>query len=88
MTAILILLLMGVSNAWAEPSSPYASLYEVYMSYSYSGQNGEYTYKNTDNGHVAVNLGTLSADFKITSIYMKIYKNENKIDRRGGFHDE
>ena len=77
MTTILILLLMGVNNAWAEPSSPYASLYEVYMSYSYSGQNGEYTYKNTDNGHVAVNLGTLSADFKITSIYMKVYKNEN-----------
>ena len=83
LTAILILLLMGVSNAWAEPSYPYASLYEVYMSYSYSGNNGEYTYKNTDNGHVAVNLGTLSSDFKITSIYMKVYKNENDWGKTG-----
>lgn len=77
LTTLTLLLTLCVGQMWAEPSYPYASLYEVYLTYAYSGTTGSYTYKNSDSGHKAVALGTLTADLQITSFYMKVYKNEN-----------
>ena len=83
MTAILILLLMGVSNAWADAYWPYAGFYEVYMTYSYNGKNSNYTFRDSDNGATDVTLGTLTTDINVTALYMKYYKNTGDWDQYG-----
>lgn len=68
-TAILILLLMGVSNAWAEQN-----LYEVWMQYTFNGNSNSYTYyKSDNNSSQSLDLGTLTSDFIITDCYWKCY---------------
>ena len=83
MTAILVLLLMGVSNAWAYAFWPYAGFYEVYMTYSYNGNNSNYTFRSSDNGATDVTLGTLTTDINVTALYMKYYKNTGDWDNYG-----
>ena len=78
MTAILILLLMGVSNAWAG-----AGFYEVYMTYSYNGTNSSVKLES-DANHT--DLGTLTADFTITELYLKYWK-DNSGNICGGLMD-
>ena len=80
---ISVLLLMGVSNAWADAYWPYAGFYEVYMTYSYNGNNSNYTFRSSDNGATDVTLGTLTTDINVTSLYMKCYKNNNDWDKSG-----
>ena len=69
MTAILILLLMGVSNAWAG-----AGFYGVYLTYSHNGEEKNYNF-NDNTKTVEIKLGTLTADFKLTGIYLKYWKD-------------
>ena len=83
MTAILVLLLMGVSNAWADAYWPYAGFYEVYMTYSYNGNNSNYTFRSSDNGATDVTLGTLTTDINVTALYMKYYKNTDDWGKHG-----
>ena len=63
MTAILILLLMGVSNAWADSGA----IYGVYFTYDHNSANA------SSDGTVIIDLGTLTSDFKITSVYLKVW---------------
>ncbi len=63
MTAILILLLMGVSNAWADNGA----IYGVYFTYDHNGANA------SSEGTATIDLGTLTSDFKITSVYLKVW---------------
>lgn len=74
---------MGVSNAWADAFWPYAGFYEVYMTYSYNGNNSNYTFRSSDNGATDVTLGTLTTDINVTSLYMKFYKNDNDWGKYG-----
>ena len=66
---ISVILLMGVSNAWAG-----AGFYEVYMTYSYNGTNSSVTLKSDPNH---TDLGTLTADFTITGLYLKYWKDDS-----------
>ena len=69
LTAILVLLLMGVSNAWGEQN-----LYEVWMQYTFNGNSNSYTYyKSDNNSSQSLDLGTLTSDFIITDCYWKCY---------------
>ena len=79
-----LLLTLGVGQMWAEAYWPYAGFYEVYMTYSYSGNNSNYTfYASDNNSSQSVDLGTLTADFKVTALYMKCYKNTNDWGKSG-----
>ena len=62
------LLFFGVSNAWAG-----ANFYEAYFTYSYNGTTADRTCGSAST--VSNALGTLTADFKITSIYLKYWKD-------------
>ena len=73
---LIMLLTLGVGQMWADAFWPYAGFYEVYMTYSYSGNNSNYTFYSSDNNSSqSVDLGTLTADFKVNSLYLKCYKN-------------
>ena len=63
MTAILILLLMGVSNAWADNGA----IYGVYFTYTHNG-----TDKNSE-GTTTIDLNELTSDFQIKSVYLKVW---------------
>ena len=69
-TAILILLLIGVSNAWADQY-----LNAVWMKYTFNGNEGTCEYFKEDNNKAAVSLGTLTSDFIITDCYWKCWTN-------------
>ena len=72
LTTLTLLLTLGVGQMWADAFWPYAGFYEVYMTYSYSGNNSNYTfYASDNNSSQSVDLGTLTADFKVTALYMK-----------------
>lgn len=73
-----ILLFVGVNNAWAG-----AGFYEVYMTYSYNGTNSSVTLKS-DANHT--DLGILTADFTITGLYLKYWK-DNSGNICGGLMD-
>ena len=62
-TAILILLLIGVSNAWADNGA----IHGVYFTYDHNGANV------SSEGTATIDLGTLTSDFKITSVYLKVW---------------
>ena len=81
---LIMLLTLGVGQMWADAFWPYAGFYEVYMTYSYSGNNSNYTfYASDNNSKQSVDLGTLTADFKVTALYMKCYKNTNDWNKSG-----
>ena len=82
-TMIFIILLTLFLGFTTNASAENAGFYEVYMTYSYSGENSNYTYKKGDNGNSTISLGTLSADFNITSLYLKFYYNNNDWGRYG-----
>ena len=63
-----LLITVGIGNAWAG-----AGLYEVYFGYSYNGTTGSKTC--TSYGTETTDLGTLTADFEITSLYLKFWKD-------------
>ena len=49
-----------------------------------SGNNSNYTfYASDNNSSQSVDLGTLTADFKVTALYMKCYKNTNDWGKSG-----
>lgn len=62
-----MLLLVGVSQAWAG-----AGFYEVYFTYSYNGNDENLTLGTSA---TTKDLGILTADFKITSLYLKYWKD-------------
>ena len=64
----MMLLTLGVGQMWAG-----AGLYEVYFEYSYNGSNKTKTC--TSSSGESNDLGTLTADFKLTSIYPKVWKD-------------
>lgn len=66
---ISVILLMGVSNAWAG-----AGFYGVYLTYSHNGEEKNYNF-NDNTKTVEIKLGTLTADFKLTGIYLKYWKD-------------
>ena len=71
---------MGVSNAWAG-----AGFYGVYLTYSHNGEEKNYNF--TDNSKtVEIKLGTLTADFTLTGIYLKYWK-DNSGNMCGGLMD-
>ena len=75
---LIMFLTLGVGQMWAEAFWPYAGFYEVYMTYSYSRNNTNYTFYSSDNNSSQSQaLGTLTADFKVTALYFKCYKNSN-----------
>ena len=81
---IFAFLTLGVGQAWADAFWPYAGFYEVYMTYSYSGNNSNYTfYSGDNNSSQSVDLGTLTADFKVNDLYLKCYKNTNDWNKSG-----
>lgn len=69
---IFAFLTLGVGQVWAG-----AGLYEVYFEYSYSGTNSSATYTDKTSSIQTIDLGTLTADFKLTSIYPKVWKDNN-----------
>ena len=78
--SIFMLLTIGVGQMWADDN---AGFYEVYMTYSYNGTSSNYTYRNSDSGNSSIDLGTLTADFQITSIYWKFWYLNNDWNRSG-----
>ena len=77
---ISVILLMGVSNAWAG-----AGFHGVYLTYSHNGTEKNYNF--TDNTKtVEIKLGTLTADFTLTGIYLKYWK-DNSGNMCGGLMD-
>lgn len=82
--SIFTFLTLGVGQMWADAFWPYAGFYEVYMTYSYSGNNSNYTfYSGDNNSSQSVDLGTLTADFKVNDLYLKCYKNTNDWGKSG-----
>lgn len=79
----LILLVVGAGKAWGDAFWPYAGFYEVYMTYSYNSKSSNYTFRVSDNNASDVNLGVLTADFNVTSLYLKCYKNNNDWSKYG-----
>lgn len=77
---IFTFLTLGVGQVWADDN---AGFYEVYMTYSYNGTSSNYTYRNSDSGNSSIDLGTLTADFQITSIYWKFWYLNNDWGRYG-----
>ena len=68
-TAILILLLMGVSNAWADDGD----FYNTYLTYTFGATSGSAQDKDNGTG-LSKDLGTLnSGSFKITAVYLKCW---------------
>jgi len=65
-----MLFTLGVGEMWAG-----AGFYEVYFTYSYSGTSGNATYTSSTSTTQTIDLGTLTADFKITSMYLKYWKD-------------
>lgn len=61
-------LTLGFGQAWAG-----AGFYEVYFTYSYNSTNTNKTCKSS--GTETTDLGTLTADFEITSMYLKYWKD-------------
>ncbi len=80
LTTLTLLLTLGVGQVWADDN---AGFYEVYMTYSYNGTSSNYTYRNSDSGNSSIDLGTLTADFQITSIYWKFWYLNNDWNRSG-----
>ena len=79
-----MLFTFGVGEMWAEAFWPYAGFYEVYMTYSYSGNNTNYSFYSSDNNSSqSFDLGTLTADFKVNDLYFKCYKNTNDWGKYG-----
>lgn len=78
--SIFAFLTLGVGQMWADDN---AGFYEVYMTYSYNGTSSNYTYRNSDSGNSSIDLGTLTADFQITSIYWKFWYLNNDWNRSG-----
>lgn len=70
LTTLTLLLTLGFGQMWAG-----AGFYEVYFTYSYSGTTSNATYTNSTSTTQTIDLGTLTADFKITSIYLKYWKD-------------
>ncbi len=70
LTTLTLLLTLSVGQMWAG-----AGFYEVYFTYSYSGTTSNATYTNSTSTTQTIDLGTLTADFKITSIYLKYWKD-------------
>ena len=68
---IFTFLTLGVGQVWAG-----AGLYEVYFEYSYSGTNSSATYTDKTSSIQTIDLGTLTADFKLTSIYPKVWMDD------------
>ncbi|MBQ3997774.1 MAG: hypothetical protein II644_00390, partial [Paludibacteraceae bacterium] len=66
----MMLLTLGVGQMWAG-----AGLYEVYFEYSYNGNNSSATYTSSTSSTQTIALGTLTADFKIKSMYPKVWKD-------------
>ena len=64
---ISVILLMGVSNAWAS-----AGFHGVYLTYSHNGEEKNYNF-NDNTKTVEIKLGTLTADFELTGIYLKYW---------------
>ena len=62
-----VILLMGVSNAWAS-----AGFHGVYLTYSHNGEEKNYNF-NDNTKTVEIKLGTLTADFELTGIYLKYW---------------
>ncbi len=67
---LIMLLTLGVGQMWAG-----AGLYEVYFEYSYNGNNSSATYTSSTSSTQTIALGTLTADFKIKSMYPKVWKD-------------
>ena len=67
-TIFLLLLTLGVGQVWAG-----AGFYEVYFTYSYNGTSTSKTCNSS--GTETTDLGTLTADFKINSMYLKYWKD-------------
>ena len=68
-TAILILLLTGVSNAWADAGD----FYNTYLTYTFGATSGSAQDKDNGTG-LSKDLGTLnSGSFKITAVYLKCW---------------
>ena len=65
---IFAFLTLGVGQMWAG-----AGFYEVYFTYSYNGTNTSKTCNSS--GTETTNLGTLTADFKINTMYLKYWKD-------------
>ena len=70
LTTLTLLLTLCVGQMWAG-----AGFYEVYFTYSYNGTTSNATYTNSTSTTQTIDLGTLTADFKITSIYLKYWKD-------------
>ena len=79
MTAILVLLLMGVSNAWGEDG-----FYEVYMVYSSANSDYKYTFKSVHNNINTHDLSTGTSPFVIKELYLKFWDNWNDKPTVGG----
>lgn len=70
--SIMLLMILGVGEMWAD-----YGLYGCWFSYSYSGTTGNNDdYKAEDNKNTA--LGTLTADFIVTSVYLKAWDNDGQ----------
>ena len=79
MTAILVLLLMGVSNAWGEDG-----FYEVYMVYSSANSDHNYTFKSDHNNIDTHDLSTGTSPFVIKGLYLKFWDNWDDKPTVGG----
>ena len=77
----ILLLTLGTGQMWGG-----AGLYEVYFTYSYNGNNSNATYTNSTSSTQTTDLGTLTADFNITSLYLKYWK-DNSGNMCGGLVD-
>ena len=76
LTLLLLIAVCSVTTARADAFWPYAGFYEVYMTYSYSGNKTNYTfYSGDNNSSQSQDLGTLTADFEVNDLYLKCYKN-------------
>ena len=79
LTAILILLLMGVSNAWGENG-----FYEVYMVYSSANSDHNYTFTSGQNNIGTYDLGTGTSPFVIKELYLKFWDDWHDKPTVGG----
>ncbi|MBQ7449531.1 MAG: starch-binding protein [Paludibacteraceae bacterium] len=73
------ILTLGTGLMWADN----AGLNKVDLTYSCNGTSTTKTCNASDNGTAAVDLGTLTADFKITGIKFYVWKNENDWGKYG-----
>ena len=77
---ISLILVMGVSNAWADNGD----FYNTYLTYTFGATNGSAEDKDNGTG-LSKDLGTLnSGSFKITAVYLKCWDDWQTGSKSGG----